>query len=156
MIVIELAHLGVFLLLVFYAFIFKKNKGYDFIYVTWSIIMAISWIVFDDECLFSVYYTKVFIDPTYELGQGYSKIDEILDNLFQQQNVDFIMNVLFTIYVYSMYVVFSRNKFVKPYIWITVLFIFFMYLFGIVQSSLFRIAALLVYSFGLFKLSFTK
>lgn len=141
----------------FYAFIFSKSQGFDCFYVIWTVLTALSWAMFYDECLCSFYHTQFFIDPDYKIGEGSEKYDFLLlISIFGKTQTYFVLKTLLFVYMYSLYTVFKRNNFVEPYIWINVLIGFSLYLitsiFNITVYDWVRILLIIVYCTFLVKI----
>jgi hypothetical protein len=82
--VIAVTHLILVIFVSIYAFIIPKNFLYDYLYITFLIVIQLSWTVYRNECPFSYHY-KVLRDANYKCGETTTLDDFDELNLFPKQ-----------------------------------------------------------------------
>jgi len=109
-----------------YGFIVSKKWGYDFYYIGYVLLLVVSWLLCEDECLITYVYKKI-LDPTYTIGKDANRMADS-ENIFGKDLSKYVMNALMLITICSLYVVSSRNNFAPKYVWFLFILCFSIYL----------------------------
>jgi hypothetical protein len=127
--IIPILHLLVVIIYSFYPFIFAKNFLYDYFYYVFVIIVQLSWLYFNHECIFSYLYKKINY-KNYNCGDN-TTLDDFNELTGKNQNKDpnsidygkLIDNVFLIFYILSVIIVGYRSKIANIYLIIFVLII---------------------------------
>jgi hypothetical protein len=127
--IIPIVHLITVIFYSFYAFIFPKNFLFDYFYYVFIIIVQLSWLFFNHECIFSYIYKKINY-KNYKCGETTS-LDDFNEltgsNLTNDKNSinygKLIDNIFLIFYILSVIIVGIRSNIANIYLIIFVLII---------------------------------
>ena len=100
--------------LAFYAFLFQKSSIADTIFVSFICILALSWMLFKNECLIS-YTIRKMKDPNYVMGSDAVEMDDF-KKLFGPIWAKYVADGLLIFMFISFFLVSMRSKLLPVYL----------------------------------------
>jgi hypothetical protein len=94
-----------------YGILIPKQQ-FDYIYILYALLVAVSWTFYNGECILT-YYIKKYYNKTYKSGEEPSDLKDMYLLFGNKDIVDAVVNFFLVIYVISLGIVLYRNKFSK-------------------------------------------
>jgi len=114
-----------------YAFIISKAREYDFYYIGYILLLVVSWLTFNDECLITYLYKKSN-DHAHRIGDDPNNLMDLKD-VFGKDFAKNLINVTIILTITSIVLVSKRSSFAPFYVWI--LFVLFFALYLLIQRK---------------------
>jgi hypothetical protein len=120
--IVGIFHLLLFIICTIYPYLFKRN-WVDAFYLLSIFGSALSWTIFNGECIISLVLKK-WMNPHYKMGENISS-DEMYEVLGKEYKtyVSFFVAMLTIIQAYGIYLVLNRNQLNGFYVVFTLLYL---------------------------------
>ena len=109
--IIGVIHLIVCITVTLYPFIFSKNS-FDYIYIYYNFFVIISWCLLNGECILT-YLVKKNNDINYVAGKNVLDNEDMYMTSNSKEIINNAINILFIVWMYSIYITMTRNKYPK-------------------------------------------